>query len=263
MIFGLLLWSRIGKLSALTPVTSFETERLLRKTIPGGTLVVVKRWILMAIAVLGLAGAAYWYLGGWSFVSAHLGHLWSGNAPAEAASAGPDKSAPITWQTVERPDEGFRIDLPSDPKDLEVPAYNESGGSEPIKMLVASPDGDTTFAVSWEDNPPVARVNNRLPERTLEMARDGMLARTRTMLGSESRLMFKGYPSREISARNASGGLLNARLIFAGERLYTLMALFPSNHARREQDVKHFFSSFQPAGPTIPEAIPAASNSGD
>jgi hypothetical protein len=222
----------------------------------------MKRWILIAIIVLGMAGAAYWYASRNGFFSERLAHLWrgSGAAPAVATDeATADPKPELSWHTIERPDEGFRIDLPSDPKDLEVPAYNESGGSEPVRMLIASTDGETTFAVTWQDNPPVARVNNRLPERTLEMARDGMLARTRTSLASDDRLAYKGYPAREISASNASGGVLNARLIYAGERLYTLMALFPSSHVRREQDVKHFFSSFQPAGPsTVPGTIPAS-----
>lgn len=207
---------------------------------------------------LGLAGAAgFVYFGGWTYVAAQLHRRLSRPPQVDAASGG---GAPaLAWQRVERPDEGFRVDLPADARDLQVPAYNESGGAEPVKMLVASPDGETTFAVSWQDNPPVARVNNRLPERTLEMARDGMLARTRTTLASDSPLTVKGYPALDVAARNPSGGVLNARLIYAGERLYTLLALYPSSEARHERDVKHFFSSFQPSGQAgIPEAVPAA-----
>ena len=127
-------------------------------------------------------------------------------------------------------------------------------------MLVANPDGDVTFAVSWEDNPPVVRVS-RNPDRTLNMARDGMLARTETTIVSESRGFARDYPSLDILARNGNGGILNARLILADNRLYVLMALFPSSDARRERDVTRFFNSFVPARPAaIPETMPAAAN---
>jgi hypothetical protein len=171
--------------------------------------------------------------------------------------------ARMVWRTIERPDEGFRVDLPREPTDAQAPAYNEAGVSEPVKMLLSNPGGDTTFAVTWQDNPPIARANNRLPERTLEKARDGMLARTQTSLVTSTRFMLRGYPGLEIMGRNAGGGVLNARLIYAGERLYTLMALFPSEDVRREEDVNRFFNSFLPSLPaTIPETMPAAAPSG-
>ena len=76
------------------------------------------------------------------------------------------------------------------------------------------------------------------------MARDGALGRTQTTLLSESRDNRNGYPSRDFSARNAGGGILNARLILAGNRLYLLIATFPAASARRDEDVNHFFDSF-------------------
>ena len=164
----------------------------------------------------------------------------------------------MQWHRFERPGDGFKVDLPAEAKDLQAPAYNETGGSEPIKMIVASPNGDVTFAVTWQDNPPVARIAQSA-ERTLNLARDGMLARTETTILSESRGFYHDYPSVDVLARNNGGGILNARLIMAENRLYTLMALFPSASARGEHDVNHFFDSFVPARPsTIPETLPAA-----
>jgi hypothetical protein len=158
---------------------------------------------------------------------------------------------------VNRPDDGFTLEMPGEAKELQVPAYNEAGSTEPVKMLFANPDGDTTFAISWADNPPVSRVSGGTPDRTLNMARDGMLVRTRTTLSNETRSMLAGFPSRTISARNADGGVLDARLILTGERLYTLMALYPSSGVRHEQDVTRFFNSFAPSrlpGTSLPAA---------
>jgi hypothetical protein len=46
-------------------------------------------------------------------------------------------------------------------------------------------------------------------------------------------------------ARNAEGGILNGRLILAGSHLYMLIATFPRNEERREEDVNRFFQSFK------------------
>lgn len=87
-----------------------------------------------------------------------------------------------------------------------------------------------------------------------------MLARTETTIVQESRGFQRDYPSLDVLARNTGGGILNARLIMTENRLYILMALFPSPSARRERDVNRFFDSFVPSRPAaIPESVPAAS----
>jgi hypothetical protein len=53
--------------------------------------------------------------------------------------------------------------------------------------------------------------------------------------------------------------MLNARLVLAEERLYMLIALFPSASSVREKDVHRFFNSFVPAHHGgIPETVPSA-----
>ncbi|KAA6459749.1 hypothetical protein DYQ86_16695 [Acidobacteria bacterium AB60] len=218
----------------------------------------MKRWHIAVIVGAILAGAAYFYFnGGMGFRERMAGLDGVGSSSGLAGSA--IRPAHMSWQTSNRPDAGFSVEMPSEPKDLQVPAYNEAGTTEPVKMIFANPDGQTTYAVSWEDNPPVARVNNRIPDRTLDAARDGLLARTQTFLDSESKVTAGGYPARDVSAHNAGGGVLNVRLIYTGERMYALMALYPGPAARREQDVIRFYNSFSPSrvpGETLPLAAP-------
>jgi hypothetical protein len=218
----------------------------------------VKRWHYFALAAAVAAGAFYVYTHRESFGLGNLPRLW-GSSDTEGSDEGAGRPARMNWQTLERTNDSFKVDLPAEPKDLQVPAYNEVGGQEAVKMIVASPDDDTTFAVTWEDNPPVARAN-RTPERTLKMARDGMLARTQTTIVRESNGFQRGNPSLDVAARNKEGGILDARLIFLGNRLYMLIALFPSASARRDKDVTRFFDSFVPSRPpAIPESMPSAS----
>lgn len=163
------------------------------------------------------------------------------SAPAETGQTGP---AAIVWEKIDRSSDGFKIEMPTGVQQTQVPAYNEHGGEEPVQMIFSNPNADTTFSVSWADNPPVARVNQRSAERTLEMARDDALNRTQTALVNESGTNFDGYPARDFTAQNANGGTMNSRLIYAAQRLYMLTAVFPSAGARRDSDVTRFFNSF-------------------
>jgi predicted secreted protein len=154
------------------------------------------------------------------------------------------RSAHIAWQTVDRTQDGFKVEMPAAASESQVPAYSEQGVAEQVEMIEASVDPDTTYAVAWAGNPPVERVASEETEKTLDMARDGALGRTQTTLLSESKGNHNGYPSRDFSARNAGGGMMNARLILAGTRLYMLIATYPDASARRDEDVKRFFDSF-------------------
>ncbi len=219
-----------------------------------GTLKTVKRWQITVLVLLLVAGIVYVYLHRQELGLVAV-RIDGSSSDISSTSTSP---AHITWETVNRAGEGFRVDMPVDSKEIQVPAYNEAGGTEPISMIISYPNPETTFSVAWEDNPPVYRVNGRSPDRTLDMARDGALTRTQTSLVSESRDTPDGNPTRELVARNGGGGVMDSRLIFAGERLYMLTAAFPSGSARREQDVRRFFNSFKIGSTRVPETLPMA-----
>lgn len=103
----------------------------------------MKRWYYYALAAVLVAGAVYVYTqsGG-----SGLGNLFAANSGHGDSPASP---ARMQWQALDRPGDGFKVDLPAEPKELQAPAYNEAGGSEPVRMMVAIPAGDVTFAVTW------------------------------------------------------------------------------------------------------------------
>jgi hypothetical protein len=213
----------------------------------------VKRWHYFVLALVVVVGAlAYTHRASLGSLS----RLWGGGTASDSDSNRPSHER---WRTVDRPGDGFKVALPGDAKDLQVPAYNEIGGSEPAHMLIANPNGDSTFAITWLDNPPVMRIRDHVPERVLNAAREGMLTRTQTTIVSQSLSTQRGNPSMDVLARNVQGGVLNARLICAGNRLYLLMALFNSADAAQDQDVSRFFDSFSPSESTaIPETLPSS-----
>ena len=113
---------------------------------------------------------------------------------------------------MDRTPDGFKVQMPADIKQIQVPAYNEQGGAEQVDMIYAYPDSETCFSVAWADNPPVERANFNAPDRTLDMARDDAMARTQTTLVEESAFSQQGFPGRYFSSRNLGGGVMNSRL---------------------------------------------------
>ena len=186
------------------------------------------------------------------------------------SAAGDGPGAPrMVWQTVDRGADGFKVEMPAEAKQVQVPAYSQTSAAEPVNMILANPDAETTFSVAWADNPPVARGDGQAPgrvspDRVLEMAEEGALARTQTSAASSASGSEQGFPRRDFTASNPGGGVMSSRLIYAGARLYMLVAAFPSANARRDRDVARFFDSFTilpPAtGARSGTAEPAASN---
>lgn len=214
--------------------------------------VYVKRWYYIVLGGILLAGCAYIYL--------HRVDLGLVSPPADTSdstySAGSGSTtsqngtaprpAHIVWQKVDRTGDGFKIEMPADIKEIQIPAYNATGGAEQVEMIYAYPDAETSYSIAWADNPPVSRASGMAPDKTLDTARDDALARTQTTLITESKSNRHGYPARDFVGRNSGGGIFNARLLLVGPRLYMLIASFPSDASRRPQDVAHFFDSFTP-----------------
>jgi hypothetical protein len=205
----------------------------------------VKLWQYIVLCGLAIAGIVYIYLHRQEFGLTGPHTFTTGDSTISEPSSSPSVPAQITWETVNRAGDGFKVEMPVDSRLIQVLDYNEAGGTEQVNMLIAYPTPEISFSVAWADNPPVYRINGRSPIRTLDMARDDALARTQTSLVSESREPEDGSPTRSFVARNGGGGMMDSRLIFAGERLYMLTAAFPSSSARRERDVARFFDSFK------------------
>lgn len=195
----------------------------------------VKRLWFIVLGVIVAGGAVYIYM--------HRHDL--GLVPPSGEDAGQPHPARISWTPVDRSPEGFKVEMPEDTKEIEVPAYTDQGSANQVAMIYSYPDPATSFSVSWADNPPVERAVGENPDQTLNSARDGALTRTQAILVSESSSNRQGYLTRDFVARNEGGGIFNARLILVGRRLYLLMAAFPAVSARRDADVNHFLNSFQ------------------
>lgn len=203
----------------------------------------VKRWYYIVLGGILILGIVYIYLH-----RQELGLVGPAGGSEDSSTVDQVASAihpaHIVWQKIDRTPDGFKVEMPTDVKQIQIPAYNTTGGSEQVDMIYSYPDAETSFSVAWADNPPVERASGMAADRTLDMARDDALARTQTTLVGESHNNRQGFPARDFTGRNVGGGVFSARLILAGSRLYMLIAAFPSSSARRDQDVARFLDSF-------------------
>jgi hypothetical protein len=172
----------------------------------------VRRWHFIVLACVAALGIVYTIM--------HRPQLGlAGNNPTGSddirnSSEPPTPAAHpagIIWVKVDRPADGFRVEMPAGIGQIQVPAYSANGGEDAVNMILSNPGVETQFSVSWADNPPVVRASSDAPDRMLDMARDGALARTQTTLVSESASNSQGFPGRDFSVRNAGGGVMNSR----------------------------------------------------
>lgn len=204
---------------------------------------------VLGVIVIGAIGyCVYVYRVQLGLVGSTNGH--SAASPSTGPKSSTDRpqpvqsSATIFWQLIDRPDDGFKVEMPAGVTETQVPAYDARGVTHPVEMIESSPSPRATFAVTWAENPPVEHGSEGNSAETLDRARDGALAHTQTTLTGESRSKHEGYLESDFSARNDSGGTLSARLILARARLYMLITTYPSASARRDDDVSRFFNSF-------------------
>lgn len=222
----------------------------------------MKNWRYLVLLGVMVLGAVYLYMHreelGLEGLFGEGVHSTAVSNSSSSAGADPAYAHPAHnhWQTVNRPGDGFKVDMPADVHEVQVPAYNERGGADQVSMIFANPDGNTNYSVSWAQDPPVARAAGKQPGQTLTAARDGALARTQTTLVSESRSAPGGIPSLDFVGRNKDGGMLDVRLMYTGSTLYMLSASFPTSSARREQDVTRFFNSFKTTNSSVPASVP-------
>jgi hypothetical protein len=233
--FSLSLWKtfEVASFTHLAPEAGYREPPALHGPARSANVETVKRIYILVLGAIVIAGGVYIYL-----------HRQSLGIFRSASSADQFKPAVISWTLVDRSREGFKVEMPEDVREIEVPAYTESGATEPVDMIYAYPDPATSFSISWADQPPVVRASEGQPGKMLEDARNGALARTQSVLVSEAQSDRQGFPVHDFVARNQGGGIFNARLVLADRRLYLLMASFPAAGARRDEDVNRFFDSF-------------------
>jgi hypothetical protein len=202
----------------------------------------MKKRSYLYILIVVLAAAGYYIHEHWEQWQRNSFTIVSSTQTANRSNGG---KAVLKWQVANESSHGFQVEVPSRPVETTVQATNEHGAQEPVKMMITHPDTNSAFAVAWEDNPPVARVNGDQVDAIFDAAKTQAISATYTSQLSDRRDTDQGYPARQFVAKNASGGYLDARFIWAAPRLYMLIATYPTGEDRSEADITHFFQSFK------------------
>jgi hypothetical protein len=109
----------------------------------------VGKWVYFAVSVVVIGAIAF-------FVYVHRAWLGLGSAgggvPTEETNTDLEP-AHVSWHAVDRTQDGFRIDMPSDTSEIQILAYNVKGGAEEMEMIVATPNAETTYAIAWDTIP--------------------------------------------------------------------------------------------------------------
>jgi hypothetical protein len=212
----------------------------------------------LSIAVFGaIVYCAYCYRIELGLVSRSSSHAYQNTAGYPAGANAGQTNAPLeaqdwrklNWRTIDRPADGFRVEMPAEVTDSLAPAFTGHGVQEPVPLIEASPRPNNLFAVAWDDDPPVERATGGETESTLDWAQAGTLTRTQAVLTGEWQGHATGYPERDFTGRIPGGGVLNARMILAGRRLFMLIVTSPSASEERDEEVNRFFNSFELTAP--------------
>jgi hypothetical protein len=139
------------------------------------------------------------------------------------------------WATFRSETGRFTVLMPGTP--AEATETLEDGV---VHRFVSSPEKGRAFVVVYGDD---AEFASMPPDELFDNVRDALLDAAGASRQSERAVEFGGRPARELVAQGPEGSMMKARLILAGERLYTLLAVTPKDEAAIA-DADRFLGSF-------------------
>ena len=153
-----------------------------------------------------------------------------------------DELLPYRWQTYVAPDGTFSIEVPGKPTLESKQTTLEGGGTATFHFLNVDATGKSAFTVAYVER---QNTTDKTEEEVLESARDGSLRNVQGVLVKQNRIKVQGYPALDVQAHARSNSFLDSRLVIAGDCLYMIMVVAPSEQARDPKSIQRFFDSFK------------------
>jgi hypothetical protein len=149
------------------------------------------------------------------------------------------------WKEFSSQDGRFSVLLPGSPKQTSENMVTHFGVVEAKMFILRGPE-QSFYAVAYMDYPRDALAKHTTDE-LLDRARDASVKKVKGKLAGEAKITLGGNPGREvkIEAPTKSGGQsVTMRLVFAKERLYQAIVVFPKGKEDAGEE-KRFFESFK------------------
>lgn len=160
-----------------------------------------------------------------------------------AADAMSQAGVPPGWKEVAIPAGRFKVLMPGAPKTSRQTIRTDIGNVASTRYTVTDA-ANVTYDVLFNEYP-AAGVSKANPQKLLDGARDGLLYQTKGRMIAEKRITLANFPGRDLTIIGADGAHYRARLAWADNRLYQIMAVSPG---KPRPDAELFFDSFQITG---------------
>ena len=160
-----------------------------------------------------------------------------------ATGAMPQTGFPPGWKEVAIPAGRFKVLMPGAPKTSRQTIRTDIGNVVSTRYTVTDA-AQVTYDVLFNEYP-AAGVAKTNPQKLLDGARDGLLYQTKGRMVAEKHLTFANLPGRDQIIMDEKGTHYRVRLLWAGNRLYQIMAVSPG---KPRPDADLFFDSFQIVG---------------
>jgi hypothetical protein len=170
--------------------------------------------------------------------------------PNEPGASGGPAAPPAETPFAElAPPEGFKVQMPPNPKVDRKTAPTPAGEVKVGSWATQTPEG-VTFSVSTADYPEsvIASIS---PTAFLNSVRDGVVKQLQGTIKTEEEITLDGYPGKAFTAESGQGEV-RVRNYLVGPRLYTLLVVYNPSIGAPQADA--FLNSLTLVNP--PPAIP-------
>jgi hypothetical protein len=161
---------------------------------------------------------------------------------AAAGAAAQERNLP-GWKEVAIPAAHFKVLMPGAPKTSRQTIRTDIGNVASTRYTVIDA-ANVTYDVLFNEYP-AAGVSKTNPQKLLDGARDGLLYQTKGRMIAEKHITLANFPGRDQLITDGSGAHYRVRLVWAGNRLYQIMAASPG---KPRPDAELFIDSFQITG---------------
>jgi hypothetical protein len=143
------------------------------------------------------------------------------------------------WRQIKAPDGSFSVTLPGEAIQQDMPEKSVAGGSFISHILNVRASKTARFGCAWWQDP---TFKNRTTDEILNTARDSGLSGVGGRLLSEQKLVFQGYPARDLQAIARGNAAYDNRLVLVDGTLYTLLVVDASGR-HDSANIHKFFAS--------------------